>query len=93
MVHLKVTGLPGSNVPADAAAVVLNITGTEATEAGYVTVWPCGADMPTASNLNLDQGGTAANLVLSKVGSGGEVCIFTERGTHLIADLSGWFAA
>ena len=89
-VRVKVTGRPGSDAPTNAAVVVLNVTGTAATGAGYVTVWPCGQDMPTASNLNLDADATAPNLVLAKVGTDGEVCIFTERGTHLIADLAGW---
>ena len=91
--RLRVTALVPSNVPATASAVVLNITGVDATEAGYVTVWPCGQDMPTSSSLNLLAGETRPNLVVSQVGAGGEVCIFTERGTHLLADLAGWFPA
>jgi hypothetical protein len=88
--ELPVTGTNG--VPTEANAVVLNITGTGATSAGYVTVWPCGQSRPNASNINLDTGGTRPNLVVAKVGTDGKVCIFTERGTDLIADLSGWIA-
>lgn len=80
-------------MPADASAVVLNVAGTEATRAGYVTVWPCGQPRPTTSNLNLTDGGTDANLLITEVGTDGTVCLYTEQGTHLIADINGYFPA
>jgi hypothetical protein len=89
-VELTVTG---GSVPADASAVVLNVTGTEATAPGFVTVWPCGSPRPTASNLNLLGGGTTPNLVIAKVGAAGKVCLFTQAGTHLVADLEGFYPA
>lgn len=92
-VTLKVTGVGAANVPGDASAVVLNVTGANATAPGFVTVWPCGTDRPNASNLNLDGDAPAPNLVIAKVGTNGTVCLYTERGTHLIADLLGWFPA
>ncbi|MCA1711296.1 MAG: carboxypeptidase regulatory-like domain-containing protein [Actinobacteria bacterium] len=92
-VRLKVTGRGTSALPADASSVVLNVTGTEATASGFVTVWPCGSPMPNASNLNLVSGGTRPNLVVTKVGTNGEVCLFTRRGTHLLADVTGYFPA
>ena len=89
-IELQVTGAGVTKVPADAAAVVLNVTATEATVAGYVTVWPCGAPRPTASNLNLTPGVTAPNLVVSKIGAGGKVCLFAQNGGHLLADVAGY---
>jgi hypothetical protein len=77
-------------VPDDAKAVVLNVTGVGATEAGFVTVWPCGTTMPTASNLNLAAAGTSPNAVVAKVGANGKVCIFTDHGTDLLADINGY---
>ncbi len=88
---LKVSGRAG--VPADAGAVVLNVTVTEPTVAGYATVYPCGTQPPTASNLNYVPGQTIPNLVIAKVGSGGSVCIFTQNGTQLVADVLGYFPA
>jgi hypothetical protein len=85
--------LADSGVPADASAIVVNVTGTDPTAAGYLTVWPCGEPMPTASNLNLAAGATRANLVVSKLGAGSAVCIYTEAGAHLVADLAGYFPA
>ena len=93
VVQLKVTATGTTNVPSNASAVVLNVTGTAANADGYVTVWPCGSPQPNASNLNLVAGGTTPNLVITRVGTDGKVCIFTDRGTHLIADISGYFPA
>ena len=64
-----------AGVPLDAAAVAINVTGTEAAAAGYVTVWPCGTPRPTASNLNLVPGVTSPNLVITRVGDNGTVCL------------------
>ena len=89
--QLQVTRARVTQVPTDASAVVLNVTGTGATADGFLTVWPCGQPQPTASNLNLRTGGTAPNLVIVKLGDGGKVCLFTQSGTDLVADINGWF--
>jgi hypothetical protein len=83
-----------AGVPADAAAVVLNLTAADAQGIGYVTAWPCGTPMPNASNLNYGPGAPAANASIVKVGAGGKVCLLTaDSGTQLIADVNGWFPA
>lgn len=86
---LAIAGAAG--IPAGASAVVLNVTATDATAAGYVTVWPEG-DLPLASNLNVERAGqTRANLVTVPVGSDGQVRLFTSGGAHLVADAVGWY--
>ena len=90
-VTLKVTATGTTSVPATASAVVLNVTGTGATGDGFVTVWPCDQTQPTASNLNLTTGGTAPNVVIAKISAVGTVCLFTQSGTDLIADINGYF--
>ena len=91
-VDLLVAGQGGVN--ADADTVVLNVTVTEPTGEGFVTVWPTGATMPTASNLNFVSGQTVPNLVVAKLGAGGRVSLFNSAGnTHLIADVLGCFRA
>ena len=92
-VQLQVTGAGTTNVPADAGAVVLNVTGVVPTANGFVTVWPCGSPRPTASNLNLTKGVTTPNLVISQIGTGGTVCLYTSGGTDLLADVAGYFPA
>jgi len=88
---LQIGGRAG--VPSNAAAVVLNVTITEPAAAGFATVYPCGTEPPTASNLNYTPGLTIPNLVVAKIGAGGAVCIFTQSATHLIADVLGYFPA
>ena len=82
-----------ASVPADASAVVLNVTVTQPERAGFVTVYPCGTDVPTASNINFLAGSTVANLVVSKIGADGTVCIFNSSAAHLVADVDGYFPA
>jgi hypothetical protein len=87
--ELTVAGRGG--VPADAAAVVVNVTATEAQGDGYVTVWPCGQAQPNASNLNFRAGATIPNLVIAPVGANGKICLYTRSATHLLADVTGTF--
>ena len=89
MTELVVTGRAG--VPANASAVVLNVTVTEPSGPGFVTVFPCGSPRPNASNVNYVAGTTVPNAVLAKVGAGGKVCIYTSGAIHLIVDVSGFF--
>ena len=86
--QLVVTGRGG--VPADASAVALNVTVTGATQAGYLTVWPCGSAQPTASNVNYDAGQDVPNLVMSKVGADGKVCVEATGGPDVLVDVNGY---
>ncbi len=87
--ELVVTGRGG--VPADASTVVLNVTVTEPTSSGFVTVFPCGSERPNASSLNHVAGQSVPNAVVSKVGTGGRVCLFTMTRAELIVDVNGYF--
>ena len=82
-----------ATVPVDATAVVLNVTVTNTQAAGFVTVYPCGTQVPTASNINYVTGSTVANLVVAKIGASGSVCIFTNSAIDLVADINGYFPA
>ncbi len=87
---LNRAGIPASGV----SAVVLNVTATDPTSAGYLTVWPTGSAMPFASNLNFTPGETIPNLVTAKVGTNGQVAFFNSSGsTDIIADAVGYFAS
>ncbi|MET7394506.1 S8 family serine peptidase [Dactylosporangium sp. NPDC005572] len=91
--HLQVTGRGG--IPASGVtAVVLNVTATNPTTAGYLTVYPTGVTRPTASNLNFPAGWTGANAVTVPVGTGGKVDIFNAGGSvDVIADTLGYYTA
>lgn len=86
---LTVTGVGG--VPPDAKAVIVNVTGTQSTSGSFLTVFPTGDKLPTTSNVNLDLGDPAPNLVMMKVGAGGQISISNDRGlTHVIVDVMGF---
>ncbi|MBI5089537.1 MAG: hypothetical protein HZB15_11960 [Actinobacteria bacterium] len=86
----QVTGVAG--VPANATAVVMNMTVTATTGSSFLTVYPAGATRPTASNLNWAAGTTIPNLVTVKIGAGGQVSIFNLSGeAHVIADVAGYY--
>lgn len=91
-VDVTVAGVPG--VPADAAAVTLNVTGVLPSAGTYVSVYPASAaGPPLVSNLNLPAGGIIANLVTVKVGEGGRVRFRNGLGTiDLVADIAGYYA-
>ncbi len=81
-------------VPADATAVVLNVTAVNATLPTDVRVYPTPADgsVPPVSNLNVQPRQTTPNLVTVAVGLGGKVRLRNTAGaTDLLADLSGYF--
>lgn len=79
--------------PAGAAAVALNLTVAAATAAGFLTAYPCGAAMPTVSNVNFRAAETVAGAAFVPVGAGGAVCIFTNVPADVVVDLTGTFSA
>jgi hypothetical protein len=88
VLELTVTGANG--VPADASAVVLNVTVADALDGGYLTAFPCGTPPPWTSNLNYAPMQQVAGLAVVKVGTDGKVCFSVGNQTHVIADLQGW---
>lgn len=90
---LEVVVAGRGGIPADAAGVAINVTIVGATGPGFATVYPCGSARPLSANLNFSTGQTIPNLVLSKLGTGGKVCIYTHRGADLRADILGYFSS
>ena len=84
--------LDAANVPANATAVMANVTVTNPTRAGYLTAFPCGELAPLASNLNYGVGQTVSNLVLTSLGSLHQLCITTNAPVDIVVDVSGWLA-
>ena len=90
VLKLQISGV-GQVVPPTASAVILNLTATDAAAPGFITVWSEGT-RPTTSNLNVTYGGqTVANQVIVPIGADGSIELFTQSGTHLVADVVGWF--
>jgi hypothetical protein len=91
VLRLDVTGRGGT--PNNPSAVALNITATQSSKTGFATIYPCGSSRPSASTINFTPGITVANGIISKVGTNGEVCIYTHQRTHLVIDVNGYFPA
>ena len=82
-------GVPASGV----AAVVLNVTVTQPTEPGYLTIWPTGVQRPVISNLNFVAGQTVPNAVTVAVSPAGKVSVYNLTGsTHVVFDVVGYYA-
>jgi L,D-transpeptidase catalytic domain/Putative peptidoglycan binding domain len=86
--------LSSAGVPAGATAVVANVTATNAAAATYITAWPSGEAMPTASNLNVVPGQTVPNMVTVGLGANGYISLFNYAGTtDLVVDVAGWYTS
>jgi hypothetical protein len=83
-----VGGIPATGV----TAVVLNTTATNTSSASFFTVFPKGASLPIASNLNWNAGVTVPNRVMVPVGTGGKVSFYNAYGlADLVVDVNGYF--
>ena len=70
----------------------MNVTATNTNAAGFFTVYPKGAALPLASNLNWTPGVTVPNRVIVPVGTGGKVSFYNGVGlADLIVDVNGYF--
>ena len=82
---------PGTVGP-DAAAAAVNVTAADPATAGYVTVWPCGAERPLASSVNFLAGqarGAQATTLLHQPDR--SLCVFSNTATDIVVDLQGVF--
>lgn len=81
-----------TKTPTDAAAAVLNLTGTQVTGSTYLTIWPVEAEQPLASNINLGPGATRSNAAVVALGPSRQVNVYNNAGSaHAILDLSGYY--
>ncbi len=78
------------DVPTGADAVVVNLTAVQASGPGYATVYPCSAEVPTASSLNYTAGVNLGNEVIAQLDTDGDLCVFVFTGTHLTLDVTGY---
>ena len=103
IVDTRNTGKPGARrtvpvnvaglVPADAVAVVANVTAVETDAGGFVTAYPFGQKLPVASNLNYGPREVRAGAVMVKLGSASGKLgfnLYTMARAHLVVDISGY---
>ena len=87
--------IPTSLVPADATAVVFNLTGTDPVGPTWLAVGPGTQGTPTTSNLNLAAGETRANLVTVALGHGDNPGVWVAAGPNAVdavVDVAGYYS-
>jgi len=80
------SGLPATGV----AAVVVNITATDAGAEGFLRALPTGSAGGTTSNVNYLPGADSATHAIVPLGADGTISIFTNAATHIVVDLEGY---
>lgn len=82
----------GGAVPADALAVVGNLTVTGQATRGYAAVTPLPTATPTTSTLNFPAGDTRANGFVAPTDSHGSIALVSvNSSSQLVLDVTGYF--
>jgi hypothetical protein len=78
--------------PSAAQSFVLNATVVPPGPLGFLTLWPQGAVQPIVSTLNAADGSVTSNMAIVPTNNG-SISAFASSATHLILDVSGYFAS
>ncbi|NNE12270.1 MAG: tandem-95 repeat protein, partial [Ilumatobacter sp.] len=81
------------DVPADAAAAIINVAAVDPNDAGFLTVHACLPSLPVASSINHVAGVTRANELIAELDANGDICIYTLDDIDMIIDVVGFVAA
>jgi len=86
----------GTGYTPQVTAVALNVTVTQGTANGFLTVYPEGKSVPATSNLNYSTNENVANMVIVPVGPDGIVELYAggKTGSHVTAllDVEGYYS-
>jgi photosystem II stability/assembly factor-like uncharacterized protein len=89
-IGVSVAGSP-CGVPASARALVFNATVVPPGPLGYLTLWPQGQSQPPTATLNAEDGAVTNNMAIIPT-TNGSVNVFALNPTHLVLDISAYFA-
>lgn len=90
-VEVVVRGVGG--VPANATAVMVNVTGNVSSAWTFLTAYPAGRVAPIVSTVNLTRPTANANHVVVPIGANGEIAVSNAFGsTWLYVDVEGYVA-
>ena len=78
-------------IPVDAQAHIFNATVVPSAALGYLTLWPQGQSQPAVSTLNAVDGAVTSNLAIVPT-TNGSISAWATNPTHLVLDISGYFA-
>ncbi len=70
-------------------AVIVNLTAVNPSSRGFLTLFSCGAGIPTVSNLNVVGGAVVANRALVSTGGTNRFCLYSNVETDVVIDVEG----
>ncbi len=76
-----------------AQAAIVNLTAVDPAGNGFLTLYPCGAIIPTASNLNVRAGSTVANRAIVSTGGTNQFCLYSSVAADAVIDVEGYVSA
>lgn len=86
------TAAGNCGMPADAAAVVLNVAAPLSTVGGFLTVYPYGTTRPLASNLDYSAGELKNNEIIAKsANSLYDITVYAHGSTQVVGDVVGYY--
>jgi hypothetical protein len=88
--RIQVAGV--GSVPADAKAVGMNLTATDPSLPGFLTLWDCGA-RPIVSSLNYGMWETVPNSATVALDASGGVCVYSLAESDIVLDINGYYSA
>ena len=90
--EFNVPTVAACSIPVVAQAYVLNATVVPPAPFGFLTLWPGATDRPVVSTLNAIDGAITSNAAIVPASSTGVIRAFASDRTHLLLDISGYFA-
>ena len=91
VVEVQIAGR--GDVPVGARAAIVNVTAIYPAAEGYLTLYPCGGDVPGTSTVNYFAGQVVPNGALVDLSDDGKLCIFTLADTDIALDVAGFIPA
>jgi hypothetical protein len=79
-------GVPSTGV----SALVVNVTATGSSAAGFLQALPTGTAAGQTSTVNYTDGQTAATHAIVSLGSGGSISVYTSVSAHIVVDVMGY---
>lgn len=94
--EVKVSNLPGCDLPATVSAVQATVTAVDPSAGGYLRAYPSGTSTPGATFLNYGAhrsiGGTGAIETSNLQADGSRLTLRTYGGpTHVVVDITGYY--
>lgn len=88
-ITVDVTARP--DVPDDAVAAAVTITALRTADAGYVTAYPAGIELPGTSTVNTRPDRVASNTAIVPLGDDGRLAVFASGRGDVVVDLAAVF--